>query len=237
MLIQRERQGVAAGLLLIVVIALHLSVANWLAANNQDKPAPLKPVVVEVELLAAPPKPAIVTPPAPEPPKPAPPPKVMPPKPKPAPAKPKPKPQPVIKQAVQPKLAQADIKLPEPIAAPPKIDTPPLPVAPPPAPAAPSKVVDNAVRTAKTGERATCISCPQPSYPAVAKRRNWQGSVKLRLRLGSDGSVDEVTVVDSSGHEPLDEAAIEGAKKWRFVEGSAGVIREATQVINFRLEN
>jgi TonB family protein len=41
-------------------------------------------------------------------------------------------------------------------------------------------------------------------YPAEALRNDWQGRVKVRLRIGTDGRVRACRVVQSSGHAPLD---------------------------------
>ena len=49
---------------------------------------------------------------------------------------------------------------------------------------------------------------PQRDYPPQAREQGWQGSSKLRLSIGSDGKLKEVVVVDSSGHESLDQVAL-----------------------------
>jgi len=55
-----------------------------------------------------------------------------------------------------------------------------------------------------------------PSYPAVARRRGWEGTVLLELQVLADGRVAEVTISESSGHEVLDEAAARAVRRWRF---------------------
>src|SRR5947208_2295729 len=47
-----------------------------------------------------------------------------------------------------------------------------------------------------------------------------QGRVVLRMLVRSDGSVAQVNVVESSGSQVLDEAAVNAAVKWRFAPAS-----------------
>jgi len=59
---------------------------------------------------------------------------------------------------------------------------------------------------------------PPPRYPVDARRRNQQGTVTLRVLVGSDGSVERVEIAESSGVESLDAAALEAVRsRWRFV--------------------
>lgn len=50
-------------------------------------------------------------------------------------------------------------------------------------------------------------------YPAAAKRRELSGTVLLEIVLNSDGKVGRVTLLRSSSHALLDEAAIESVKR------------------------
>jgi periplasmic protein TonB len=59
---------------------------------------------------------------------------------------------------------------------------------------------------------------PAPIYPAVARRREQQGTVTVRVLVGADGSVERAEVADSSGFDTLDNAALETVRsRWRFV--------------------
>ncbi|MBI2339509.1 MAG: energy transducer TonB [Deltaproteobacteria bacterium] len=51
------------------------------------------------------------------------------------------------------------------------------------------------------------------SYPLAARRRGIEGTVKLRFRIGPDGSLQNVAVVASSGSEILDEEAVATVKR------------------------
>jgi periplasmic protein TonB len=46
------------------------------------------------------------------------------------------------------------------------------------------------------------------NYPRLARMRSWQGTTQLRLRIGPDGKLQDVSVGRSSGFELLDAAAI-----------------------------
>lgn len=49
-------------------------------------------------------------------------------------------------------------------------------------------------------------------YPATARLNGWEGKVVLRAVIRADGHLAEVTVYRSSGHETLDQAAIEAIR-------------------------
>lgn len=46
-------------------------------------------------------------------------------------------------------------------------------------------------------------------YPRIALMRQWQGTVVLQLNIGADGRVQEHHLARSSGHEALDQEALE----------------------------
>ncbi|MDO8675294.1 MAG: TonB family protein [Candidatus Omnitrophota bacterium] len=50
------------------------------------------------------------------------------------------------------------------------------------------------------------------AYPYEALQKNWQGTVKLRLRIAKDGSLSEAVVVEPSGHDVFDQDALNTAK-------------------------
>jgi protein TonB len=68
-----------------------------------------------------------------------------------------------------------------------------------------------------TGASLQALSSPPPSYPPQAVRENLTGVVELEILVGIDGKPIEVTVVRSSGHRLLDQAAIRVVKsRWKF---------------------
>lgn len=46
------------------------------------------------------------------------------------------------------------------------------------------------------------------NYPSEARRRNLHGSLRLLVAINADGSVRDISVLESSGHKILDDAAI-----------------------------
>ncbi|WP_417144157.1 energy transducer TonB [Phascolarctobacterium succinatutens] len=55
-----------------------------------------------------------------------------------------------------------------------------------------------------------------PTYPAAERNAGITGSGVVRLLVNTNGTVDEVTLVSSSGNANLDQAGINAAYKWRF---------------------
>lgn len=93
---------------------------------------------------------------------------------------------------------------PPPLAAPPP--TPPTAAPAPPAPGP---------RGETRGPRFTAPP-DAPRYPDVARRRGWEGVVRVRVAVAADGTVASVSVVESSGHDVLDAAALDVARAWRI---------------------
>lgn len=58
---------------------------------------------------------------------------------------------------------------------------------------------------------------PTPSYPRQARLRGIEGQVKLKLGINGQGVPVIVDLLESSGHQALDMAALEGLKRWRFM--------------------
>lgn len=50
-------------------------------------------------------------------------------------------------------------------------------------------------------------------YPALARRREWQGTVIVSFTLVADGTVVDLAVRRSSGYEALDEAALDAVRR------------------------
>lgn len=72
----------------------------------------------------------------------------------------------------------------------------------------------------------------EPRYPPAAKRARAQGTVFLRVIIGTDGRPREVRVERSSGHELLDVAARAAVEKWLFRPyRENGVARVASVIV------
>ncbi len=70
-------------------------------------------------------------------------------------------------------------------------------------------------------QRSSCVYCPEPHYPLLARTRGWQGRVDVGLVVLADGSVDTASLRHSSGYGVLDEAAVAVARRSRFRPPSA----------------
>lgn len=250
----------------LLALALHIKSVYWLSQPTtiiKKTPPP-----IEMTLLAIPLKTADVNPIKPKPidppkkkllplkAKPKPQLKTLP-KPKPAPvAKPKlvaAQPKPIVKTAPMAKALKTDLKETETIA--PIVHAPiAAPVAQHPAPAAQATSVKSpphAENTSKHSDetnneiveanyRPNYGSNPKPKYPAAAQRRHLEGKVLLTVRVSAEGDSEQVSVAKSSGHEILDDVAVETVKKWKFVPGRKGNKAIATTVtvpINFKLND
>lgn len=55
-----------------------------------------------------------------------------------------------------------------------------------------------------------------PVYPASARNSGATGVVTVRILVGADGSVENVTVVGSSGNGAMDNSVVTAVNKWSF---------------------
>jgi protein TonB len=70
-----------------------------------------------------------------------------------------------------------------------------------------------------------------PAYPALARKRGWEGRVLLAVEVAVDGTAQAVRVQTGSGHELLDEAALRAVRQWRFQPGTRAGVAVAMQVL------
>lgn len=111
---------------------------------------------------------------------------------------------------------------------PPQVALPPPPVVPPPEiniqipTEAPSPItvtnkppppVQKAISTpASIGRPHSCTE----QYPPVALRLGQEGTSTMSFKVMPDGTVSDVTVSKSSGHEALDSAAVSCVERWHY---------------------
>lgn len=87
--------------------------------------------------------------------------------------------------------------------------------------------------------RASYLHNPRPPYPASSKRLNETGTVLLRVRVGADGSAENVSLQKSSGYPALDDSALHTVERWRFVPGKRHGVPTAmdyTVPVRFQLD-
>ncbi len=147
------------------------------------------------------------------------------------PAPPPPKPQPVPRQAPPPVVAASPFPAPQ---APPPFVVPPAPPAPPepvavvpapaappapsapPAPAAPPAPPSPPAPRVIPASNVAYVLPPPIELPLASRRMGEQGTVHLRVLVGTDGLPKAVTVQRSAGHARLDEQALWAMKRARF---------------------
>lgn len=64
---------------------------------------------------------------------------------------------------------------------------------------------------------AVAIYTPAPKYPTKARINHWTGAGVFVCTLRPDGNVSAVYVRQSTGHEILDQAAVEALRNWRVM--------------------
>src|SRR5437763_11281367 len=60
------------------------------------------------------------------------------------------------------------------------------------------------------------IYAPPPEYPLSARQRHWTGAGVFLCNLRPDGTVSSVNILQSTGHEILDQAGTSALGRWRF---------------------
>jgi protein TonB len=137
--------------------------------------------------------------------------------PQPAQAEPKPEPKPVekpkpVERRVQPSPEVVTPIVPTETPVPTEVSSaPPQPVATPPG--LPDREPDY---------QAAYLNNPVPTYPMVARRMGWQGRVVLNVEVLASGLPGQVKLHQSSGHDVLDNAAMQAVRGWRFVAARQG---------------
>ncbi|MCE3001619.1 MAG: energy transducer TonB [Xanthomonadaceae bacterium] len=116
----------------------------------------------------------------------------------------------------------------------------PVAALPPAAPVAAAVPAPGPAAPAATEGALAYVEAPQPDYPRAALKSRAEGTVLLRVRVGSDGLPVSVAIARSSGHPALDDAARRQVlRHWRFQPALRdGVAVEAVGLvpIAFRLD-
>ena len=66
------------------------------------------------------------------------------------------------------------------------------------------------------------IKAERPPYPLIARKQGWEGTVILRLEILPNGTVGMTKLKETSGHQLLDESAIQTVQKWQFIPAKDG---------------
>ncbi len=201
-----ESSNVSLGVAVALSVLLHAAMVAWLPGMRTEFPTKedMRPLEITLrfpppEVVAAPPPPPKVEEARPEPPRPKEP---LKPKPKPI-ARPVPEPRPVLEQAP-----------PEPAPPPPVVAVEPVPKATPPAVTVPAppppreRPMDDRLLSSY-GDTLARFLAQYQHYPRIAQLRRWEGKVQLKVFVAKKGTITNVVVTESSGHEVLDQQAIE----------------------------
>ncbi len=97
--------------------------------------------------------------------------------------------------------------------------------------------IEGAVSTPVDIDLAKAQNAP-PSYPLIARRHGWVGTVLLKVQIDPAGRVDGIEVTQSSGHQLLDQSALNAVSEWLFRPATVndrGVASEVLVPIQFRL--
>jgi len=128
------------------------------------------------------------------------------------------------------------------ITAAPKVDTPPVITVPPPEP--PKKIEpteDISAALSQYGGTLGRAIAKHKQYPKIAQMRGWQGDCLLDLKIDASGNVLSANVKESSGHDALDNQALEMAHKAAPFPAPPEALRgrsfNITVPVSFKLEN
>ena len=206
----------------VIALIFHAGLIVWAGATAQPPALSAKQqgragIEVGIAQLLPAPKPA--------------PPKVIP-APKPAPQAPsKPLKRPLKKSVPKPQVVQSDTllkqalpqpePLPEPLPEPSSVEPPVIESAskPPPEPVAqsaqPAREGGAAVQAQRVSYHAQVMAhlLKYKHYPSRAKRRRMQGVLAVEVSVGRNGELLNYTIVKSSEHQVLDQAAIDMLKR------------------------
>jgi len=197
----------AKGWGIAAAVVIHAAAAVLVFRMTAPPPVdPAKPIMVSLVEAPKPPEPVI-----------------EPPKPRPVVKRPVPQKRPVRVPDLEPVVQPTPV---EPLIA--SAATSPsavreVPAAPPAPPApAPDTPTPKPAPVVEPRFDAAYLNNPAPAYPAVSRRLGEQGRVLLRVHVDQQGSPITVTLRTSSGHERLDNIALETVRRWKFVPARRG---------------
>lgn len=112
-------------------------------------------------------------------------------------------------------------------------------------PPVPASAPDNTPRTAQAASSSTsredhdqhlrtCVMkliTRQLSYPAIARRKGWQGVVRLELHIEPDGRISDLQIDQTSGYAVLDKAALQSLQLARIPDAAQWLNGETVDMI------
>ena len=79
---------------------------------------------------------------------------------------------------------------------------------------------------------AMVIHKEKPEYPSEARQAHQYGQCYVRAYVARDGSVTDVKIVESTGHQLLDAACLQAFRKWKW---KPGLRREVDVPVTFSM--
>lgn len=103
-------------------------------------------------------------------------------------------------------------------------------------------VLANDIRDAPASDRSARFDTPPvlveyvaPEYPEEAREQGIEGNVDVKIVVGTDGRVEDASVLGGAGQPVLEEAALESARECRFKPATlAGDAVRCTVVLPIR---
>ncbi len=79
----------------------------------------------------------------------------------------------------------------------------------------------------------TVIKTQKIFYPLACRRRQEEGIANILITVGKDGAPANVSVLESTGYERLDQCAVNAIKNWLFLGVDEGT--EIIQPVEFKV--
>jgi TonB family protein len=76
-----------------------------------------------------------------------------------------------------------------------------------------------------------------PVYSAAARARHLEGSGLFLLHLRSDGTVESVEVLKSTGQPELDQACVAAYRQWHFRQNIAATVHKVKIPMTFKMDS
>lgn len=92
----------------------------------------------------------------------------------------------------------------------------PAPAQAAPAAAAPAAAPATGTGPVKANLAANLLSSPKPVFPNSSRRKKESGVVTVRVVVGEDGRVADISLHRSSGFTDLDQAVVAAVRNWRW---------------------
>jgi len=155
-----------------------------------------------------------------------------------------------VSVAMQQADAVQEVSMPESLKPKPEVETEELPLPDevpkvvastplPPVPVVKDVPVSLQEQNSEPDYRADYLNNPRPVYPMLARRLGYSGKVLLNVEVMAEGSAGQILIYASSGHDVLDNAALQAVKGWRFNparQAGRAITKWFIVPVNFSLE-